>query len=93
MSLTEGFTPLHLRIPEDGETIGQAVKRVVGEWVDDPSDGFELWPNEIRTEMPDVFGKMTESSVLEMCALIWLLKDGINKNTMKKWFKDSVSKS
>ena len=86
-------TPDELRFAQSGETVFSHVRRVVDHWKHSQGElVFGTAPEQLRTEFPEVFGRLDDERLGVLCALVWLYlgSNTVNDRTLHKWFVDAV---
>ena len=80
----------------DGETLYQAVRRVVDAWGERDDDTATTFPQELKRRFPHALGSIDDDALGVLCALVWMYvggKPGIQAKTFMKWWDDALASS
>lgn len=93
--ITNPNTRREERLPKEGETVFQAVNRVVAFWQENQRVGcFDEYPVELQEKYPEIFGQMDREAVGVVLSCLWLYLGGskspITKAKLYKWIDDEL---
>ena len=93
MPKPEGSARDSERFAQEGETLSQAVRRVVDYWHEHQSEGcFNEYPDALMDQHPEIFGELDKEQLGVLCALVWIyLGEGVNKNLLLNWFNRALA--